>query len=142
MTEAGSAPRHRRGLGGGGPGPRPGLSTVLSVSLGLRHPWPGLARQTQSLAFSLDSHHGLSVRLSQSQQPRPTDHRGGRDGCRLKSCLDTAQGTTASCIYPQITKVTSSVSSGWIMTSDPIRSVQQDHRISLLLLLVQCSQLT
>lgn len=67
-----------RGTGGAGgaPGPRPGLSTVLSVSLGLRHPWPGLARQSQSLAFSLDSHHGLSVRLAQSQQPRPTDYRG------------------------------------------------------------------
>lgn len=71
MTEAGSAPRHRRGWGGGAPGPGPGLSTVLSVSLGLRHPWPGLALQSQSLAFSLDCPHGLSVRLAQSQQPGP-----------------------------------------------------------------------
>lgn len=62
---------------GGAPGPGPWLSTVLSVSLGLRHPWPGLALQSQSLAFSLDSHHGLSVTLAQSQQARPTDHRGG-----------------------------------------------------------------
>lgn len=88
--------------------------------------WPGLALQSQSLAFSLDSHHGLSVRLAQSQQPWPTDHRsgGGGGGCRLKSCLDTAQGTMASCIYPQITKVPFSVSSGWIMTPDPLHSVQ------------------
>lgn len=75
MTEAGSAPRDRRGCGGA-PGPEPGLSIVLSVSLSLHHPWPGLALQSQSLAFSLDSHHGLSVRLAQSQQPRPTDQRG------------------------------------------------------------------
>lgn len=49
---------------------------MLSVSLSLHHPWPGLALQSQSLAFSLDSHHGLSVRLAWSQQPRPTDQRG------------------------------------------------------------------
>lgn len=67
------------GTGGaewGAPGPRPGPSTVLSVFLGLRHLRLGLALQSQSLAFSLDSHHGLSVRLAQSQQPWPTDHRG------------------------------------------------------------------
>lgn len=68
------------GTGGvewGAPGPRPGPSTVLSVFLVLRHLGLGLALQSQSLAFSLDSHHGLSVRLAQSQQPWPTDHRGG-----------------------------------------------------------------
>lgn len=111
------------GTGGaerGAPGPRPGPSTVLSVFLGLRHLGLGLALQSQSLAFSLDSHHGLSVRLAQSQQPWPTDHRGrGGECCRLKSCLDTAQSTMASCIYPQITKVPFSVSPGWITTSDP-----------------------
>lgn len=98
---------------------RPGLSTVLSVSPDLRHPWPVLALESQRLAFSLDSHHGLSVRRAQSQQPRPTDHRRGRDGCRLKSCLDAAQGTMESCIFPQITQATLWVSSGRIETSDP-----------------------
>lgn len=71
MTEAGSALRHRRSLGAPGPGPE--LSTVLSVYQGLRHSWPGLALRSQSLAFSLDSHRRLSVRLAQSQQPPPTD---------------------------------------------------------------------
>lgn len=83
---------------------------------------PGLAwpLQSQRLAFSLDSHHGLSVRLAQSQQAWTTDHRG----CALKSCLDTAQSTMASCICLQITKVAFSLSSG------PVRDLRPPSILS------------
>lgn len=76
MTEAGSALRHRRGWGGPRAEARAVHSTLCFPGPASSMAWPGLARQSQSLAFSLDSHHGLSVRLAQSQQPRPTDHRG------------------------------------------------------------------
>lgn len=107
MTEAGSARRHKRRGGGwqSGGGGRC-LSAVFSVFPGpASSPWP---QQLQRLAFSLDSHHGLSVRLAQSQQAWTADHRG----CALKSCLDTAQSTMASCICLQITKVAFSLSLG------------------------------
>lgn len=93
------------------------LSTVFSVFPGACV-IPGLAwpLQSQRLAFSLDSHHGLSVRLAQSQQAWTTDHRG----CTLKSCLDTAQSTmNASCICLQITKVAFSLSSGRVRDLRP-----------------------
>lgn len=94
----------RRGWQSGGGGRC--LSAVFSVFPGpASSPWP---QQSQRLAFSLDSHHGLSVRLAQSQQAWTADHRG----CALKSCLDTAQSTMASCICLQITKVAFSLSSG------------------------------
>lgn len=52
---------------GGGQGQ--GYLQCSLFSLSLRHLGPSLALQSQRLAFSLDSHHGLSVRLAQSQQP-------------------------------------------------------------------------
>lgn len=55
MTEAGSARRHRRGgdgaAGRGGGGGDGGLSTVLSVFPGLRHPGLGLAPAVTEAGF-------------------------------------------------------------------------------------------
>lgn len=111
------------GVGGG-----QGYPQCSLFSPSLRHLGPGPAPQSQRLAFSLDSPHGLSVRLAQSQQPQPLITGGGWGGgggsCRLKFRLDTALGTMASCIYPQITKVAFSASSGEIVTSDLPRSAR------------------
>lgn len=108
MTEAGSARRQRRGGGVGVGRVVVGVSVHSVLCFSGACVIPGLAwpLQSQRLAFSLDSHHGLSVRLAQSQQAWTTDHRA----CALKSCLDTAQSTMPSCICLQITKVAFSLS--------------------------------